>query len=375
MLFEISKDGETLKPLRPGAGESAWVPKELELEKFIISTATDEPGSSQLLNENIFGESLLYCGRQSKTLARKRADIVALDRAGNGVVIELKRDAAQLGVETQALQYLADFSRYKGSAFIENFLGKNEQGEEDVLGFLGGNILRDNINQNSRIILIARGFDETVFSMGEWLNSKGVAFRCIAYTPIEVGGKKLISFSVAFDRSTESLFRVSFGSSLRSSGYYWHNIGTSRKPALRSECIEWWRYLLSRNELSASFDNQPGDQGERTLRKYVQGDVIIAYAPGIGAVGYGVIKQSDGGYRLIPEGSSEDVFYGKGHHRHRLAIRWKAWTSNLDGGIRSEFIRSVFGIHHPISTSVAIDPDKARKLIKYLDDTLDSKKN
>ncbi|GAI88606.1 unnamed protein product, partial [marine sediment metagenome] len=52
---------------------------------------------------------------------------------GNSVIIELKRKNSPhspLGVETQALQYLDDFSKFKGHAFIKQFSG-DSQGLED----------------------------------------------------------------------------------------------------------------------------------------------------------------------------------------------------------------------------------------------------
>ena len=78
-----------------------WFPNELEIEKWIFQGSDEEP---LLLPEDVFGERFLKVARQVRTREKKRADIIALDRRGNGVVIELKRDQGRLGVETQALQ-------------------------------------------------------------------------------------------------------------------------------------------------------------------------------------------------------------------------------------------------------------------------------
>ena len=66
------------------------------------------------LNSSVFGETLPLVSNQVRTRASKKADILALDHMGNSVIIELKRKNSPLGVETQALQYLADFSNFKG---------------------------------------------------------------------------------------------------------------------------------------------------------------------------------------------------------------------------------------------------------------------
>ncbi len=111
MLFEINN--KALSPYH-----SSWVPKELELEEYLVTSADTEV---PILDPSVFGEPLLLISNQVKTRSKKRADILAIDRGGNGVIIELKRNTGSLGVETQALQYLADFSSYKGVGFIKRF--------------------------------------------------------------------------------------------------------------------------------------------------------------------------------------------------------------------------------------------------------------
>jgi hypothetical protein len=110
MIYRINPDTKTIKPI-----ESTWTPREVELEKCLLPQKdTDDP----ILEPSVFGsEELLLVSNQVKTRQRKRADILALDHAGNVVIVELKRDNGVLGVETQALQYLADFSVYKGQDF------------------------------------------------------------------------------------------------------------------------------------------------------------------------------------------------------------------------------------------------------------------
>jgi hypothetical protein len=74
------------------------------------------------------------------------------------------------------------------------------------------------------VILVARSFDETIFSIGEWLSSKGIAVRCISYFPVKMRGVLFLSFSIAFDRSPEALYPLTFNSAAREPGIYWHNI-------------------------------------------------------------------------------------------------------------------------------------------------------
>jgi len=345
MLFEVTED-EKLKRFI-----SKWQPRELEVEQYIIS-----PGSNNnILDASIFGEPLLIISNQVKTKFKKRADILAIDRFGNGVIIELKRDRGFLGAETQALQYLADFSAYKGEDFVNRFLESNKQLGEKIQSFIGGNASIKDINKASRIILLAREFDPTIYSMGEWLSNNGVAFRCIQYEPTEIDSKKFISFSIAFDRSKEILNPLALGGVAREPSHYWHNIANADQ--------KWWEYLVASKQIPACFDSMPGDQGEKILTSYIAGDVIIAYAKGFGAIGWGVIEKPDS-YHLAKIGSSED--YWNGNCMHRLSINWKAIAVKLSDGILPNIVRDEFNIYHPISTSVSIDSYKVKNLITAL---------
>ncbi|WP_020564412.1 PDDEXK family nuclease [Methylosarcina fibrata] len=347
MLFKVSENEKSLSAVK-----SDWRPKELQLEALLVSPADD--ASAQILSEAVFGEPLLLISNQVRTRTQKRADILALDRGGNAVIIELKRDFGQLGVETQALQYLSDFSIYKGEAFLSRFAPTASQ-RGDIQSFLGNEPRVEDVNKNPRIILVARAFDETVFSLGEWLSSKGVSFRCIAYTPVAVGSEKFVSFSVAFDRSVAALFALKFSAAAREPGFFWHNIARADES--------WWRFLVNAGQIPACFDDSPGDQGEKILNRYIGGDIVVAYAKGYGAVGWGEVLPGNT-YRLLEIGSTGDFL--KGCCLHRLSVRWRAVAEKLNDALPAEYIRNEFGIYHPISTSVSMSSESGKRLIAVL---------
>jgi hypothetical protein len=335
MIFRIDKKTKSIETVR-----SSWHPKELEIERYLLSGLDED---ERILESSVFGEPFLLVSKQVRTRQKKRADILALDQAGNAVIIEIKRDSGTLGVETQALQYLADFSSYKGREFVARFSRYLASLEDHIQGFVGGNIRIEDINRHSRIILVARNFDPALYSMGEWLSTSGVAFRCIEYTPFEIEGEQFLSFSIAFDRSPEPLYPLSFQSQAREPGYFWHNIGHASN--------DWWAFLMRRGQISTGFDNQPGDQGERILKGYVSGDKVVAYAKGYGAIGWGVIEKPHS-YKLLNPGDRDDRLDGR--HLHRLSVVWKTVAPKLEQGIRPEVLREDFGIFHPLSTSMRI---------------------
>lgn len=345
MIVRYDKANKNFQPVK-----SSWSPKELEVEKYIFQE-TSEGGS--LLNESVFGEPFLSVSRQVTTATKKRADIVAVDRRGNGVIIELKKDWGYMGIETQALHYLADFSALKGPDFIDEYATDPEKFRKRFQNLKDGDVGIEDINRHSRVVLVAQGFDPAVFSMGRWLAECKVAFKCVEYTPFAVHEEKFLSFSIAYDQAPMNLYPLVFRSTSREPQIFWHNIANHEQ--------EWWNHLLQKNEIPAGFSNQPGDEGEKILKSYIKGDKILAYAKGYGAVGWATVEEPE--YRLIDPESAEAKI---GYHRHRLKVSWKNYAKNLEDGIRPNVFEKKLDLYHPLRTSRRVDDEKGAALIKML---------
>jgi hypothetical protein len=356
MLFEID---EAAKRLRKHT--SFWAIGELELEDYLKTS--DVQGNPNQLDPEVFGEELFFVKNQSRTRQGKRLDILALDRRGNGTVIELKKDRGKLGVETQALQYVADVAKYRGHAFLSNY--KISGARDDVLAFLDEGVRIEDINKNTRMILMARYFDDGLLSMGHWLAENNVAFRCISFAPIVVEGRKYLSFSVVFDQTAASTrHSADFSAEQREPRAFWHNIGSSDES--------WWLHLLDNGEISANWDNEPGDRGETVLTSYIKDDVVFAYASGIGCVGYATVGSTGAsGYELVDAGSIKDVFPQSGQHLHRKGVNWRAATRDFRKAIPVSELRNKFNITHPVQTSSAIRTGDTERLKRALDERSD----
>lgn len=344
MLFHVN--GDKLLP-----ANDLWPHRELEIEKLIVSTTTDE---NPILSEEIFGEELFLLGRQNINSDNKRSDILALDKNGYLVVVELKKEEGRIGVEMQALQYLSNWAPIKGKSLISRLGLTDKEGE--IEEFLHEGISLEDINTHSRIVLMARYFDRALFSMGKWLSDQGISFRCIAYEPIKVSDTRLLNFSIVFDQaSSKEQFRLEFSKPKRIPEVFWHIIGSSDP--------EWWNFLRKTGVISTSFDCQPGDRGEEILKNYVKGDRILAYISGIGLVGFGEI--TDPKYQLLAPGTPGDVFPESGEHLHRLSINWIA-TLNLNEAISVVKIEKEYGVSHPIQTSSRIKKGRVEDLINAI---------
>jgi len=88
MIFKVNKKTSEIKVY-----SSSWTPKELEVEKYILP---EKNSDEHILNPEVFKEDFLLVKNQARTSRGKRADILALDKAGNLVIIELQKKGSDL---------------------------------------------------------------------------------------------------------------------------------------------------------------------------------------------------------------------------------------------------------------------------------------
>jgi hypothetical protein len=150
-------------------------------------------------------ETLLIVGQQVINTAGGRSDLIALDENGSVVLIEIKRDVADIKArrepfEFQAIRYAASlamiadvddlvdkiYAKYiekHRSEFPAGELTSAELGRRIATDFLEQNNAQRTFNQKQRIILLASGFDEQTLSAVAWLISSGVDIAAFQITP------------------------------------------------------------------------------------------------------------------------------------------------------------------------------------------------
>lgn len=144
-------------------------------------------------NPRILGEELLIVGKEFDDFdrTRERADLVAVDRYGKIVVIELKRDDSGADVHWQAIKYASYFSQATPDAIVRMLAQHEEipeaEAEEKLKRHLGADDL-ENLNHGQRILLVSHRFAPEVTSAVLWLNENAVTkdlISCVQLTPYE----------------------------------------------------------------------------------------------------------------------------------------------------------------------------------------------
>ncbi|MER5702793.1 hypothetical protein ABT023_12730 [Micromonospora sp. NPDC002296] len=134
------------------------------------------------------------------TEARRRIDLLGVDRQGRLVVIELKRTIDGGHLELQALRYAAMVSAMTFPDLVDHYEHYLARVEPDAVDEARGRLadwLDDGedttLSREVRIVLVAAGFDREITTTVLWLNDiYGLDIRCVRLSPYRVGDRLLV---------------------------------------------------------------------------------------------------------------------------------------------------------------------------------------
>ena len=134
---------------------------------------------------DILGEELLIVSKELRLPSGRRLDLLAVDKQGELVIIELKRDDSGSDVEWQAIKYASycsSFSQNEIYHYFAEYLGTNDEDAELQIETFIDNEPED-INKSQRILLVAKEFHSEVISAVFWLREAEINVVCVRLTP------------------------------------------------------------------------------------------------------------------------------------------------------------------------------------------------
>jgi ribosomal protein S24E len=189
-VWQIVKD--ELKPIETVLKEGER--REEDLEKWIKQ------------HPSILGEDILIIGEQVSTKSG-RIDFLGIDKLGNLVVIELKRDKLTREVIAQALDYVSDLSSWEIEQIKEICREYRNQELEEYLteNFENINVEDLPINIAQRILLVGFSTEESLERIIEWLSEKyGVSINAVILKYIKTkNGEELIARTAIIPEEVE----------------------------------------------------------------------------------------------------------------------------------------------------------------------------
>ena len=131
--------------------------------------------------------------------SQRRIDLLAIDKEGNLVVIELKRTEKGEHMDLQALRYAAMVSTLTFNRAVEIFQKyldstvSEQNAEGIILDFLGWDESQeDDFALDVRIVLVSANFSKELTTSVMWLNDRNLDIRCVRLIPYKFQGKTLV---------------------------------------------------------------------------------------------------------------------------------------------------------------------------------------
>jgi hypothetical protein len=144
----------------------------------------------------ILGEELLIVTTEYDKFDKtnERLDLLAIDKDGNLVVIELKRDDSGKNVDLQAIKYAAYCSTLTFNEVVklyQRYLVKTDRSmteaiaRDRIIGFIENDEFEE-LSDRPRIIIVSKSYRPEVTASVIWLRKFGMDITCIKLTPFEL---------------------------------------------------------------------------------------------------------------------------------------------------------------------------------------------
>jgi len=166
-MLRIDRDAKKFMPLETPTLAEASITERYDLQEFICNSP------DAFFSE--IGQALFLVGKEiepSKSV-QDRIDLLAIDKEGTGVVIELKRGNHKLHM-MQAISYAGMIAQWSPDDFLQLL---SEDRQELLADFL--EVAIEEINRKQKIILIAESYDFALLVGAEWLSEQhGADITC-----------------------------------------------------------------------------------------------------------------------------------------------------------------------------------------------------
>lgn len=172
-MFQVDIEGKRLHELTPKRFSELGLRERFDIQEWIEKAP------------RILGEDLLIIGKEVILASGKRLDLLAIDKTGAMVVVELKRDDSGDAVEWQAIKYASYCANWLPEEIFRQFSVYLEVSEPEarqaIEQFLDADL--EDLNKTQRIILVSRQFNSEVASAVFWLREQGLDIQCTRLAP------------------------------------------------------------------------------------------------------------------------------------------------------------------------------------------------
>jgi hypothetical protein len=156
-------------------------------------------------NPEVLEEELLIIGHEyDRFEVNERLDLLAIDKEGNLVIIEVKRDVTGGHVDFQALKYASYCSKLSPSDILEIYTeyiqenGLELNATDELMSFLevdDQDALNNVLNSGQRIIIIGKEIDKRILSVCAWLYENNIDIKCMSIKPYHMEDRVIVDIN------------------------------------------------------------------------------------------------------------------------------------------------------------------------------------
>ena len=245
-MYQIDKDKNRIKQIPQKTFSKLGFKERDHLQEWIA------------YNPDVFGEELLIIQKEFANFddTNERLDLLALDKAGNLVIIENKLDDSGKDVTWQSLKYASycsGLSKENIKKIYQEYLDKyftNEKAEEKLIDFFDNQDYEEIILNNGfsqRIILVASNFRKEVTSTVLWLMNYKLKIQCFRTTPYSFNDQLFINFEQIIPTRDAEDYMIGMAEKVQD------DIQIKNRHFINKD---FWKYLLEKvNQKSNLFQN------------------------------------------------------------------------------------------------------------------------
>jgi hypothetical protein len=168
-MYKVDVRGKQLTKLTPKSLGELGILERFDVQEWIEKSP------------DILGEELLIIAKELPLPSGIRLDLLAIDKKGNLVVIELKRDDSGYNIEWQAIKYASYCSSFLPDDLFSSYAQYLKTDIDDaklrVEEFIDEEL--ENLNQKQRLLLVAKDFHSDVVSAVLWLREYELEIKCV----------------------------------------------------------------------------------------------------------------------------------------------------------------------------------------------------
>jgi len=191
MIFSISNDLEKVSKITESSFSGLNIWERQHIEEWVRT------------NPEMLGEDLLVVSIEFDRFSNSsdRLDVLALDRLGNLVVVELKRDSAAGYADLQAIRYAAMVSSMTVEVLIPYYISyrkkyydetlSESEAQNQIVEFVESDSFTE-LSNKPRIILCSEGFSQEITATVLWLRESDIDISCVKITPYKIDDDKIV---------------------------------------------------------------------------------------------------------------------------------------------------------------------------------------